>query len=326
MYTLVLYFYSARNLSRTKMQGIIDRDRDRKVVDIVKSFLRSAVFYRRLYKNYQENSLKFDDLQRLVDDRGGSLLFNLKKDCHALFRGNDASAEEEKLFDLAISSIFHEAMIIRENCYQLEVYRPKVAPLEKKLQKTVHEKRLLKELNRVLGRANKRLSQELKETHGLVNDALEQLKELLKSYAENGLLIRFLLENEGLVEEAYGQGGSKDIFSSIYKGGRLEALLVAGASYYRSGYYDKASDAIKKALALSSSDDIRFLYLFYSGLRDYYSENLSKAIENLKAARELGKNLPDKEEYLEKMESIFSTITVAQKEAQVGQESPLSSK
>jgi tetratricopeptide (TPR) repeat protein len=303
------------------MQGIIYRDRERKVVDIVKSFLRSAVFYRQLYKNYQRNSLKFDDLQKLVDDRGGSLLFNLKKDCHALFRGNDASMEEEKLFDLAISSIFHEAMIIRENCYQLEVYRPKVVLLEKKSQKTVHEGRLLKELNRALSKANKRLSQELKETHDLVNDALEQLRELLKSYAKNGLLIRFLLENEGLVEEAYGQGGLKNIFSSIYKEGWLEALLIAGASYCKSGYYEKASETTKKALALRYSDDIRFLHLFYSGLRDYYDGNLSKALENLKAAKELGKNLPNMEEYLEKMESIFNTIMVAQKGIQLGQES-----
>ncbi|MEE9200348.1 MAG: hypothetical protein V3V45_02785, partial [Candidatus Brocadiales bacterium] len=140
-----------------------EKDRDRKVVEIVKLFLRSAIFYRRLFSDYQEDNLRFDKIQELVDDKGQSMLFNLKKSCQMLFRNNNYSTEQERLFDLAIGSIFHEAMIIRENCYQLEVYMPKVSLLKEKTAKTSYEKKFLREVNHILVRAKKRLSEELRE-------------------------------------------------------------------------------------------------------------------------------------------------------------------
>ncbi|MFQ5862216.1 MAG: hypothetical protein ACE5IC_03740 [Candidatus Brocadiales bacterium] len=296
------------------MIRIAERDRGRKVVEIVKLFLRSAIFYRKLFSNYQRGKLRFDDVQELVDDKGQSMLFNLKKNCHDLYRGNDNSTEQERLFDLAIGSIFHEAMIIRENCYQLEVYMPKVSLLREKASKTSHEKKFLREENLILGRAKKRLSEELKETNTLVANTLEQLKDLLINYNENGLLIRFLLEEEKLVEDAYGKGSLDDIFSSMYKGGRLEGLLVAAKSYYKSGYHDKAKETISKALTISPDDNIRFLHLFYSGMKDYYEGDFPGALENFKQARELVEGLPEDRDSLEKIESVTSRILELQHE------------
>ncbi len=290
------------------MIKIAERDRDRKVVEIVKLFLRSAIFYRKLFSDYRRGGLRFSDVQELVDDKGQSMLFVLKKNCQVLFRDNDQSTEQERLFDLAIGSIFHEAMIIRENCYQLEVYMPKVSLLKKKAVKTPHEKRFLRGENLILTRANKRLSEELKETNTLVVNTLEQLKDLLTGYNENGLLVRFLLEEEELVEEAFGKGSLDGIFSIMYKGGRLEGLLVAAKSYYKSGYYNKAKEMTGRALAISPADNIRFLHLFYSGMGDYYERDFPKALEDFKQARELAGSLPEDKHSLEKIESVTSKI------------------
>lgn len=296
------------------MTKIVEKDRNRKVVEIVKLFLRSVVFYRKLYTDYREGSLKFSSVQELVDDKGQSLLFNLKKNCQALYRGNDNSTEREKLFDLAVGSIFHEAMIIRENCYQLEVYRPRVALIKEKAPKTPLERKFLREVDLILNRAKKRLSEELKETDTLITNTLEQLKGLLLSYKENGLLVRFLLEEEGLVEEAFGKGSLDDLLSHMYGGGRLEALIAAAKSYYQSGYYDKARDAVAKALAIRTSDNIRFLFLLYSGMNDYYEGNSQAALEHLREAKALAENLTVDDEALKRIDSITSRILEPQQQ------------
>lgn len=293
-----------------------DKDRDRKIVEIVKLFLRSVVLYRQLYNDYQKGTFRFEEIQKLVDDKGQSLLFNLKKICHSLFRENNSSSSKEQLFDLAVSSIFHEAMIIRENCYQVEAYSPKAKSLERDTQKGPHEKKFLKELDRTLERARKRLTVELKETNALLGETLEQLKDLIAGYPENGLLMRFLLENEALVREILGPEGLEDIFSTIYKEGKLTALQVAAKDYYNSGYYQQAADTIKKALAITADNETRFLYFFYAGLRDYYENNYPVALENFQAAKGLEARLPTLlPEYLKKIDALSKIIQETPREA-----------
>ena len=268
-------------------KGMEDRDRDRKIVEIVKIFLRSIVLYRQFYDDYQKGTFRFEEVQKLVDDKGQSLLFNLKKICHSIFRENNSSSSKEQLLDLAVSSIFHEAMIIRENCYQVETYGPKAKALEGKPQKGPHEKKFLKELDRTLERAKKRLTVELKETNALLSETLEQLKDFMASYPENGLLMRFFLEDENLLKEVFGPERLEELFSTIHKEGRLAVLQTAAKSYYHSGYYQQAADTIKKVLALTTDNETRFLYFFYSGLRDYYENNYRTALENFQAAKGL---------------------------------------
>jgi len=57
-----------------------------------------------------------------------------------------------------------------------------------------------------------------------------------------------------------------------------------------------------------------FLYLFYSGMKEYYDGNLSAAIEDLRQAKELAKGLPEDKENFEKIESIESKILQLQHE------------
>jgi tetratricopeptide (TPR) repeat protein len=293
-----------------------DKERDRKIVEVVKLLLRSAVLYRQLCDEYHRGTIRFEEIQKLVDDKGQSLLFNLKKVCHDLFRGNHFGSDKEQLLDLAVSSLFHEAMIIRENCYQVETYGPKAKTLEEKTQKGPHEKKFLKELNRTLERANKRLSVELKEINALLSETLEQLKDLIISYPENGLLLRFLLENEPLVKEVYGSEGLENILSTMYKEGRLAALRVAASSYYNSGYFQRASESIQKALALTPSSEIRFFYFFYTGLKDYYEDNYQGALENFQAAKELEASLSvSHPEYAKRMETLTKVIQGMAQEA-----------
>ncbi len=286
------------------------KDRDRKLVELVKLFLRSVVLYRRLYGDYQKGILRFEEIQKLVDDKGQSFLFNLKKISHSLFRANNSCSEKEQLFDLAVSSIFHEVMVIRENCYQVETYGPRAKSIERKPEKGPHEKKFLRELYRALERAKKRLSAEFRETEALLSETLEQLKEIIASYPENGLLVRFFLENDDLIREVFGAEGLNKLFSTMYKEGRLKALRVAAESYYHSGYYEQAAAVIQKALPLTSDNETRFLYFFYTGLKDYYEDdNYQGATENFRVAKEMEEHLRLlNPEYFERMNSLCKIL------------------
>ncbi|HSR13474.1 MAG TPA: hypothetical protein VLS90_18655, partial [Thermodesulfobacteriota bacterium] len=89
-------------------------NRDRKIVDIARNFLLTVSTFRELREKFVRESLRFPDLARLVDDRGESVLFALKENCHSLFRaGNGPVGEKEQIFDLSIGSLFHLAMKIR---------------------------------------------------------------------------------------------------------------------------------------------------------------------------------------------------------------------
>ena len=103
------------------------------LVDILRAFLLADQSMRRIFARYREGVLTFDEVQRLVGDDERSVLFRLKERSHALFRGGDhapgIATQREALFDLAVGSLFHEAMKFRENLYQRTVYGPKVRAL-----------------------------------------------------------------------------------------------------------------------------------------------------------------------------------------------------
>ena len=54
-------------------------------------------------------------MEEFVDDRGKSCLYRLKEMCHDLFRNADEAGYKEKLYDITVGYIFHEAMKIREH-------------------------------------------------------------------------------------------------------------------------------------------------------------------------------------------------------------------
>ena len=75
----------------------------------------------------------FEDIEKFVGDDASSILFRLKESCHAIFRPSGSDSRPEvaagALLDLVVGSLFHEAMALRENLYQLESYGAQVQML-----------------------------------------------------------------------------------------------------------------------------------------------------------------------------------------------------
>ncbi len=104
-----------------------------RILEILRDFVEVDRLVRGLARRHRAHGLRFPELAALIRDDESSVLFRLKERTHALFRGPGSamrgSTHREALFDLAVGSLFHEAMKLRENLYQREVYGPRVREL-----------------------------------------------------------------------------------------------------------------------------------------------------------------------------------------------------
>lgn len=217
------------------------------LVHIVRDFLAAHRLMQDLFARHRDGLLRFEDLRELVGDDERSVLFRLKERCHAAFRNSrEASGialQREALFDLAVGSLFHEAMKLRENFYQREVYGPRVRALRSRAGGDAPE--LFEEFDRLLGGVSARLEEGLRETEALLAQTVEQLRLLLAVHRTDGTVARFLLENAASVEAAFES--PIDLLLSETYGSTTTAYALVGSSYLESGYYASAVDALEQA-------------------------------------------------------------------------------
>ncbi len=218
------------------------------LVDIVRDFLEVHRALGDIFVRYRRGELRFEEVQGLFSDNEGSALFRLKERCHALFRaGTDTSGldwHRETLFDLAVGSLFHEAMKFRESFYQREVYGPRVRALREEA--GAEAVALFREFEKILATVSVRLEEGLAETEALLARTAEQLVVLAGQHHENGHLARFLIERGGEIEAVFGQDLDA-LLATLYTE-PAEGFNVAGRSYLKSGYYEESEQAFRQAI------------------------------------------------------------------------------
>jgi hypothetical protein len=281
------------------------RVRDRNILEIVGDLLLSEVAFQEIFKKYKENSLRFSDIGNWVDDKGQSLLYTLKERSHFLFRDmeQDPVHKNEWLLDLAIGSIFHEAMKLRESLYQIGAYRPKY--LQYISSQSVDDHGFLEQFERIFSKAQMDLAEGMEETRSLFRDTMSQLVDFLKRTSRNPLLVRFLLEHRPLLRRVYGAKGLREIFNLMFEKGLLDAYVLAGRSYLESGHYDLSSLYFSKALKLDiHHSDLRFLLNFSLGMKAYYSSLYSRTLSHFTELIRHKSDLKREKEYLRKAEEV----------------------
>lgn len=286
-------------------------EHDRNIIEIVKGLLLSEVAFEEIFKKYEEGCLRFSDIGVWVDDKGQSLLYNLKEGGHSLFRYQEKKTihKNEWLLDLVIGSIFHEAMKLRENIYQMEVYRPKYLQYKLKSGKTDYEKNYIQLFERIILKAKQGVAEGMEETRSLFKDAMTQLIDLFKESPKNTFLVRFLLENLTLLHEVYGSKKAKEIFNLMFEKGFLDAYRFVGQSYLRSEHYDLSSNYFLKALKLDPTNhDLQFLLNFSLGMNEYYKNTYSKSLSYFSKLIPLKLNGKLKKEYLRKIGEVCQKI------------------
>jgi tetratricopeptide (TPR) repeat protein len=226
-------------------------------------------------------------VQALAGDTEASVLFRLKERCHALFRAGAFGDDLPRvaLFDLAVGSMFHEAMKLRENFYQLEVYAPKVEAARREAESG--SEGLFEEFARILAGSLERLAEAFAETEALLEQTRRQFRVLLRTHRGNGLVSRYLLENAALAEEVLGE--SLDAFFGEIHGDPIAAWALAARSYLASGYFAEARSALSEALARDPARaDLRRALAYANGMDAYLCGRYEHALCDLERWAEGG--------------------------------------
>ena len=294
------------------------QDRNFYLLEMVRGLLLSEIAFQEISQKYKKGHLRFSDVGNWVDDKGKSILYDLKEQCHSLFRhtGKGPLHKNEWLLDLAIGSIFHEAMKLRENLYQAEAYRPKYLEYQSKAGKSPHEKEYLQGFARIIDRAEQGVKDGMEETATLFRYVMTQLKDFFKENAKNRFLVRFLLEHQTLLQRVYGRKGTREIFMGMFKNGLLGAFDLAGRSYLQSGHYDLSASCFSKASGLDPQNrELQFYLNLSLGMKAYYKNAYSRALAYFAKLVPLRVDEKMKKEYLKKAEEVCHRIS-----AELGEE------
>ncbi len=282
------------------------------ILEIVRDYLYSYIHFQSIYDQYKAQTLSFDDVEKFVTDKDPTLpLFNLKESCHMLFRyqGEKECSDEEKLLDLAVGSIFHEAMKIRENLYLLEVYRPRYLQIQGSQETSDYESNLLQEFIKIGRRTEKRLAESIIETKRLLHDTLKQLAHLLPRYKDNPVLMRFLLRNKEILQQAFGKRKGLKVIADMYPGGLGEAYYVEGRGYLASEHYDLAAEFFNHALKYRNQDQgIKGLYFYAQGMDGYYNNRYNDTLRSFHKLLPIVEALKNGKGYLERVEEVCRKI------------------
>jgi hypothetical protein len=208
-------------------------------VELVREYIAVNQTLRNMFDRFRQGLPCFDEVAQLVGDSDESILFRLKERCHSLFRhdpGASAQIHNEVLFDLTLGSLFHEAMKLRENLYQQEVYMPRV---ERLLEEHGRDPgTFFVELENIQIAGADRTVDALRETEGLLSQTRDQLLALLSAHSESGLMTRNLVENAKLVEDVFGMDMAS-ILVGIH-GDAAAGYRVAAHSYLASAFFSEA--------------------------------------------------------------------------------------
>ena len=282
---------------------------EKKQIDLINESLCVYATCNECMELHRTGNLGFSRVDGFVDDRGKSCLYRLKQMCHDLFRNADEAGYKEKFYDITVGYIFHEAMKLRENLYQLEYYKPQYAQLNNTDGLTASEKKILHEFDVHINKAEKRLNDELKQVKIILRELVAQLKDLIKLYRNNYLLPRFLLDNEKSFTRIYGARGYRELLGEMYEKGKATLLSRAALSYLESQYYEMAAHLFRKVMALDTHDErAHFFFLYSSAFNLYFKNRLSRALGYANRAASTAAAGDDVERYRQELENLISEL------------------
>lgn len=280
---------------------------EKKQVDLIKESIcvyTKCMDCRALFRNKTLNFAKIDDF---VDDKGNSCLFKLKEMCHVLYRNSVEAHYKEKLYDITVGYIFHEAMKLRESLYQLEFYRPNSYKVTEKLVDS--EFKIVREIEHLMKKTEKRLTEGFKEMRLLMKELVGQLSGLIMLYKDNYLIPRFVLKNEKMLISIYGKKGFRSLINELYHDGKPLLLYKAAESYLESEYYDIARRLFKKVSIIDRQDkSAEFFYMYASAFYFYFRNRFTRTLAFGDKAVNMDMNV-EYEGYKIKLRALMDEVT-----------------
>ena len=215
-------------------------------VQLIREFLTAHAELRGIFSEYEEDKIPFAKIRALVGDDDRAVLFRLKEKSHALYRAHGLATRavrREALFDLAVGSLFHEAMKLRETLYQREVYAPRVASL--RAAADLESDELFDEFDRILGKSVSRLGEVVSEVRALLVQTRDQLRRLLIARSGDRLVTRCLLSRRAQVDATFPEGFS-GLLEAMH-GNTVTGLVEGARALLESAYFGEAKAALDEA-------------------------------------------------------------------------------
>ncbi|MFO0690777.1 MAG: hypothetical protein U0900_18905 [Myxococcota bacterium] len=265
-------------------------------VQLLREFLSGYAAFAELFARHGPHEIPFARIRELVGDDEGAVLFRMKEKSHALFRTDEYGSEvvrHEALFDLALGSLFHEAMKLRESLYQREVYGPRVAQLRDAADE--QSEALIVEFDRILGKSVARLDEVVAEVRVLLAQTRDQLRRLLLERAGDRRVTRCLLSRKEQVDAAFGEG--LDGLLKAMHGNTATGLVEGARALLESAYYVEALATLRRARGEAEAplQEIHQLELYAEGMQAVLDGRYATSIETLTAWVEADGHLLERE-------------------------------
>ena len=100
---------------------------------------------------------------------------------------------------------------------------------------------------RFIERSHHEIVRQFDDLAGMFGQACYRLRLLMPEQADNSCLIRYLLEEEGLVEYLWSES-IDSLFADMYEGQPEQGYLVAARSYLEGHWYRQALDVFRRVL------------------------------------------------------------------------------
>jgi len=217
--------------------------------DLAADFIDSMIYCDKLLNLYaQKDKLPYKKIEIWVgsENRKGPL-WTMKDMSHRLFRNSGTRRNLcEYLFDWTIGSIFHEAIKLKEDVYQINAYQPlldrvlKNSARDKKVKKRIQENFVLME------KVGHDIGKKLSGIANLFDKAAGYLYEIFIVHKDNALLVKYLIDHKRLIERVYTAGAPACIFDKMFADGRQEALLFVAHKLAAAGRQDLSQKYLKK--------------------------------------------------------------------------------
>ncbi|MCX8043450.1 MAG: hypothetical protein N3B18_04915 [Desulfobacterota bacterium] len=219
--------------------------------DIVRDCINARIFFNDLKTSFIETgNLPYEKLAPWIGTelKKGPLWY-LKDQSHRLFRNSQSAVNPyEHLLDWGIGSIFHEAMKLKEDVYQVASYKPL---LENQMSRYKDNKALsiiFSEYFSLIKKAKQNIGSEIKNIDELFTRTLNNLKMVLSGYASNIHLLRYLLDSRDVVESVFGEGSFQEILQSMYGDTITKPYVIAAEHCIQSGWYKAAQTYLREVL------------------------------------------------------------------------------
>jgi hypothetical protein len=173
-------------------------------------------------------------------------LWLLKDLCQQLWpEGRPEEDLDDSLLDWLIGSIFHEAMKLKEDVYILNSYGSASLRSNTSLSKLTR----IMDRKGVIRRVAVDVMEQMEQLAFLFGQASNVLRTMLPGLTENILLIRFLVEQEDVIHELWGES-LLALFQDMFPGQPGQGFCAAGESYMQGHWYTRALVMYRRALEI----------------------------------------------------------------------------